>query len=232
VETELHPKSIDPKIESGWRNQLTEEFESPYFGELRRFLIEEKAKGQVVYPTGSRIFSAFDFTPFNEVRVVILGQDPYHGPGQANGLCFSVSDKVPKPPSLVNIFKELNSDLGIPVPESGNLEKWARQGVLLLNATLTVRAGQAGSHQNRGWEQFTDAVIRMLSKEKEGLVFVLWGRYAQAKEKLIDTTKHFILKSAHPSPLSAYNGFFGSRPFSKINEILIRKGQDPVDWTL
>jgi uracil-DNA glycosylase len=232
METELSSKPVDPKIETGWKQQLSEEFSAPYFGELRNFLFAEKKAGQTIYPPGPRIFSAFEFTPFNDVRVVILGQDPYHGPGQANGLCFSVSDGIPPPPSLLNIFKEMKSDLGTPMPASGNLEKWARQGVLLLNATLTVRAGQAGSHQNRGWEQFTNAVIRTLSKQKEGLIFVLWGRYAQAKEPLIDTTRHFVLKSAHPSPLSAYNGFFGSAPFSKINDILIRNGKAPVDWTL
>ena len=225
-------KPLDPQIEQGWKQQLHDEFASEYFLSLRAFLIQEKAMGKVVYPPGPRIFSAFDYTPFDQVRVVILGQDPYHGPGQANGLCFSVSDGIPKPPSLQNIFKELQSDLGLPVPENGNLEKWAKQGVLLLNATLTVRAGEAGSHQNRGWEHFTDAVIRRLSFQREGLIFVLWGRYAQAKEKLIDTTKHHVLKSAHPSPLSAYNGFFGCRHFSKINEILKMQGKPPINWQL
>jgi len=223
---------IDPKMEAGWKKALKDAFDSDYFAELRQFLLSEKAAGKVIYPPGPRIFSAFDFTPFDQVKVVILGQDPYHGAGQANGLCFSVADGTPKPPSLLNIFKELNSDLGIEIPSSGNLEPWARQGVLLLNATLTVRATEAGSHQNKGWEQFTNTVISKLSNEREGLVFVLWGRFAQAKEQLIDTSRHFILKSAHPSPLSAYNGFFGCKHFSKINELLISKGKIPVDWKL
>jgi uracil-DNA glycosylase len=232
MEAQLRKGSVDPKIEPGWKSRLSGEFDSDYFLSLREFLLSEKQAGKTIFPPGPRIFSAFEFTPFDKVKVVILGQDPYHGPGQANGLCFSVSDGIPKPPSLLNIFKEIRDDLGYPIPESGNLEKWARQGVLLLNATLSVRSGEAGSHQNRGWEHFTDAVIRTLSKEKEGLIFVLWGRFAQAKEKLIDTTKHAVLKSAHPSPLSAYNGFFGCRHFSKINSILKMNGQEPVDWQL
>ncbi|HEX5001062.1 MAG TPA: uracil-DNA glycosylase [Bacteroidia bacterium] len=223
---------IDPIMEAGWKKVLKEEFNSDYFAGLRQFLLTEKAAGKVIYPPGHRIFSAFDLTPFDKVQVVILGQDPYHGAGQANGLCFSVADGIPKPPSLVNIFKELHNDLGMPVPSSGNLESWAKQGVLLLNATLTVRAAEAGSHQNKGWEQFTNAVISKLSKDRDGLVFVLWGRYAQAKEPLIDKSKHVVLKAAHPSPLSAYNGFFGCKHFSKINELLISKGKKPVDWKL
>ncbi|MGD0712043.1 MAG: uracil-DNA glycosylase, partial [Bacteroidales bacterium] len=177
-----------------------------------------------------QIFSAFNHTPFNNVKVVIIGQDPYHGKGQANGLCFSVNDGINKPPSLVNIFKELHDDLGVKIPTSGNLEKWADQGVLLLNATLTVRASQAGSHQNKGWENFTDAVIRALSDERDGLIFILWGAFAQAKQKLIDVSKHHILKAAHPSPFSAYNGFFGCKHFSKTNELLKQMGKEEINW--
>jgi len=219
-------------MEAGWKNALKKEFLKDYFLRLRAFLHEEKQTGKTLYPPGSRIFSAFDHTPFDKVKVVILGQDPYHGPGQAHGLCFSVPDGIHPPPSLVNIFKELKSDLGLDIPSRGNLESWADQGVLLLNATLTVRAGSPGSHQNKGWEQFTDAVIRKLSEEKEGLVFILWGKYAQAKEALIDGTRHHILKSAHPSPFSADRGFFGSRPFSKTNRFLRNQGQEEINWTL
>ncbi len=219
----------EPRIEAGWLEVLREEFEKPYFEKLKGFLLEEKKQYQV-FPPGKRIFAAFDHTPFNKVKVVILGQDPYHGNGQAHGLCFSVPDGVAIPPSLVNIYKELNSDLGIPIPKSGNLEKWAEQGVLLLNATLTVRANQAGSHQNQGWENFTDEVIRQLSARHTGLVFLLWGSYAQAKTALIDTSKHHVLKSVHPSPLSAYRGFFGCRHFSKTNALLLSTGKEPIDW--
>ena len=186
-------------IDASWKAILKDEFAAPYFSKLKEFLIEEK-KLYNVYPPGNRIFAAFNHTPFDKVKVVIIGQDPYHGPGQANGLCFSVSDSVKKPPSLVNIFKELQTDLGIPIPQSGNLEPWADQGILLLNATLTVRANHPGSHQKKGWEQFTDAVIHKISEQKKGVVFILWGKYAQTKEALIDTNKHFILKAAHPSP--------------------------------
>lgn len=221
----------EPKIEQEWLDVLRPEFGKPYFNELKTFLLEEK-KHYRVYPPGSRIFAAFDYTPFSKVKVVILGQDPYHGDGQAHGLCFSVPDGIAVPPSLVNIYTELNSDLGIPIPKSGNLEKWAKQGVLLLNATLTVRANQAGSHQKHGWENFTDEVIRQLSARHSGLVFLLWGSYAQAKEVLIDTSKHFILKTVHPSPLSVYRGFFGCRHFSKTNELLVKSGKKPIDWTL
>ena len=220
-----------PKIEPGWLEVLQPEFEKTYFTELKSFLLEEK-KLYRVYPPGNRIFAAFDYTPFSKVKVVILGQDPYHGDGQAHGLCFSVPDGIALPPSLVNIYKELTADLGVALPKSGNLEKWAKQGVLLLNATLTVRANQAGSHQRHGWEHFTDEVIRQLSARHSGLVFILWGSYAQAKEALIDTSRHFILKAVHPSPLSVYRGFFGCRHFSKTNELLIRAGKEPVDWTL
>jgi len=223
--------NTEPRIEQEWLEVLRPEFGKPYFNELKSFLLEEK-KLYRVYPPGNRIFAAFDNTPFSKVKVVILGQDPYHGDGQAHGLCFSVPDGIALPPSLVNIFQELSTDLNIPLPNSGNLEKWAKQGVLLLNATLTVRANQAGSHQRHGWENFTDEVIRQLSARHAGLVFILWGNYAQAKEALIDTSKHFILKAVHPSPLSVYRGFFGCRHFSKTNELLIRTGKEPVDWSL
>ena len=220
---------IDPKIEPSWKKGLIDEFNKPYFVALTEFLVAEKKK-YVVYPAGANIFNAFACTPFNKVKVVIIGQDPYHGPGQAHGLSFSVPEGIQKPPSLVNIFKELQSDIGKPIPESGNLESWARQGVLLLNATLTVRANQAGSHQKHGWEQFTDSVIRTLSDQKSGLVFLLWGRFAQDKAALIDASKHHILKAAHPSPLSAYNGFFGCKHFSKTNEILLSQGETAIEW--
>ena len=222
---------INPAIENSWKQELTDEFQSDYFVKLKSFLIEEKKKYQI-YPPGSDIFAAFNYTTFDNVKVVIIGQDPYHGIGQANGLCFSVKDGIRKPPSLQNIFKELNNDLGYNIPDNGNLEKWARQGVLLLNATLTVRASQAGSHQNKGWESFTDATIQKLSDKKQNLVFILWGNFAQAKQILIDTSKHFIIKSPHPSPFSADRGFFGSKPFSKTNEYLKETGQKLIDWRL
>jgi len=222
---------ISPKIEESWKQVLKDEFSASYFAKLKQFLQEER-KNHVVYPAGSRLFAAFDLTPFEKVKVVILGQDPYHGPGQAHGLCFSVPKGIVPPPSLVNIFKELQSDLGIKRPAHGNLEKWAEQGVLLLNAMLTVRANEAGSHQKKGWESFTDAVIKALSNHREGLVFMLWGNYAIAKASLIDTNKHFILKSVHPSPLSASRGFLGCKHFSKANEILISQGVDSIDWSL
>jgi len=220
-----------PQIEHEWLEVLQPEFEKSYFSELKSFLLDEKRMYKV-FPPGNRIFAAFDHTPFSKVKVVILGQDPYHNDGQAHGLCFSVPDGVAIPPSLVNIYKELNSDLGIQIPRSGNLEKWANQGVLLLNATLTVRAYQAGSHQKRGWENFTDEVIRQLSARHSGLVFILWGSYAQAKESMIDTSKHHVLKAVHPSPLSVYRGFFGCRHFSRTNELLIAAGKEPIDWNL
>jgi uracil-DNA glycosylase len=210
---------------------LAEEFESSYFLSLKEFLVEEKKK-YTIYPPGKLIFNAFEHTPFDKLRVVILGQDPYHGPGQAHGLCFSVPIGVPAPPSLVNIFKEVKSDLGLEIPAHGNLEKWADQGVFLLNATLTVRAGQAGSHQGKGWEKFTDSVIRKISENKTGIIFLLWGKFAQAKENLIDARKHYILKAAHPSPLSVYNGFTGCKHFSKTNDILQRHGFIPINWQL
>lgn len=223
--------SVNPKIEESWKSVLISEFQSDYFADLKAFLQTEK-QNYTLYPPGSLIFSAFNHTPFNKVKVVILGQDPYHGPNQAHGLCFSVPFGVEAPPSLKNIFKELQQDIGMAIPSDGNLEKWADQGVLLLNATLTVRANQAGSHQKRGWEIFTDRVISELSKQRQGIVFLLWGNYAKAKETLIDTSKHYVLKSAHPSPLSAYNGFFGCKHFSKTNEILTKQGLTPIDWSL
>lgn len=224
-------QTIDPIIEEGWKLVLMDHFQSPYFRTLKEFLVEEKKK-YTLYPPGRLIFNAFQRTPFDRVKVVILGQDPYHGKGQAHGLCFSVPQGIPKPPSLVNIFKELQSDLGTPVPEHGSLEKWAEQGVLLINATLTVRDSQAGSHQKRGWETFTNRVIEIVSQEKSGVVFLLWGRFAQAKESLIDGNKHLVLKAAHPSPLSAYNGFFGCRHFSKTNEYLEQHEKTGIDWIL
>ncbi len=223
--------TLHPNINQEWFQVLEQEFSKAYFADLKSFLLEEKNKYQV-FPPGNRIFAAFDFTPFSQVKVVILGQDPYHGYGQAHGLCFSVPEGIPKPPSLINIYKELNSDIGIPIPQSGNLEEWAKQGVLLLNATLTVRANQAGSHQNKGWELFTDEVIRQLSNLHTGLVFMLWGSCAQAKVSLIDNTKHHILKAVHPSPLSVYRGFFGCKHFSQANHLLMLSGKSPVDWSL
>ncbi len=223
--------AVQPVIENTWKQELSEEFSSRYFFELKSFLIEEKKKF-IIYPPGSEIFAAFNYTPFDKVKVIILGQDPYHGTGQANGLCFSVKTGIQKPPSLHNIFKELQSDLGFPIPVSGNLEKWAKQGVLLLNATLTVRSGYAGSHQNKGWENFTDAAIKALSQKKQHLVFILWGNFAQAKQSLIDPSRHFVIKSPHPSPFSAERGFFGSRPFSKCNIYLREKGVEEIDWRL
>lgn len=217
------------QLPSSWKELLKEEFGKEYFLSLRSFLKQEKAAGRIIYPPGPRIFAAFNETPVENVKVVILGQDPYHGEGQANGLCFSVADGVRKPPSLLNIFKELNADLGIPIPVSGNLDRWADQGVLLLNATLTVRANEAGSHQQKGWEQFTDAVIRAVSEHCSGVVFLLWGRYAQAKIPLIDASKHFVLTATHPSPL-ARTGFMGCRHFSQTNKLLESVGKSPVDW--
>ncbi|KAA9338221.1 uracil-DNA glycosylase [Hymenobacter busanensis] len=217
------------KIEESWRKVLQPEFEKPYFQQLIQFVKDEYAT-QTVYPAGNQIFHAFDACPFDQVKVVILGQDPYHGRGQAHGLAFSVQHGVRTPPSLINIFKELESDLGTPRPPDGNLDRWAEQGVLLLNATLTVRAATAGSHQKRGWEEFTDAVIRKVSEQKEHVVFILWGAYAQKKAELIDSRKHLILKAAHPSPYAADKGFFGSRPFSQTNAYLEKHGQQPIQW--
>ena len=222
---------VAPDIEESWKLALEDAFQKDSFVALKRFLTEDMRSHQI-YPPGSKIFSAFNLTPLTAVKVVLLGQDPYHGPGQAHGLAFSVQDGVPPPPSLQNIFKEIHSDLGLPIPKTGNLEPWARQGVLLLNATLTVRKGQAGSHQGKGWEEFTDQVIRTVSDLRAGIVFLLWGKYAQQKEELIDTTKHFVLKAPHPSPLSVHRGFFGCRHFSKANAILRENGMGEIDWSL
>jgi len=224
-------EKINPQIEESWKKILQKEFEADYFNALKLFLIEEKKK-YVVYPPGKQIFAAFNLIPFEKVKVVILGQDPYHGAGQAHGLCFSVQDGIKPPPSLINIYKEIENDLGIKMPLTGNLTNWAKQGVLLLNATLTVRASQAGSHQKKGWEIFTDSIIKELSDKREGIVFILWGNYAQAKSPLIDSEKHFILKAAHPSPFSAFSGFFGCKHFSKTNQILINQGKEPINWQL
>ena len=218
-------------IEASWAKALAFEFSKPYFCLLKEFLVEERSRFNI-FPPGPQIFAAFNATPLNNVKVVIVGQDPYHGPGQANGLCFSVSDRVRLPPSLVNIFKEIESDTGFSLSGSGDLTPWARQGVLLLNTTLTVRSGAAASHQGKGWEQFTDEVIRTVSTSNTGVVFLLWGKPAQSKEKLIDITKHFVLKAPHPSPLSAYTGFWGCRHFTKANKILIDQGKQPIHWPL
>ncbi len=220
---------MDVKIESGWKEALKDEFEKPYFKQLTDFVRHEYQTTKV-FPPAKLIFNAFDQCTFENTKVVIIGQDPYHDDGQAHGLCFSVNDGIKFPPSLRNIFKEINQDLGKPIPESGNLEHWAKQGVLLLNATLTVRAHQAGSHQRKGWEEFTDAAIKALAEQREGLVFLLWGSYAQKKADMIDPNKHFILKSVHPSPLSASRGFFGNHHFSRANEYLIAKGKEAVQW--
>lgn len=220
---------MNVRIEESWKKHLQTEFDKPYFDELVRFVRNEYAT-HTVYPPGKQMFAAFDACPFDNVKVVILGQDPYHEPGQAHGLCFSVNEGVQFPPSLQNIFKEIESDLGKPVPPNGNLLRWARQGVLLLNATLTVRAHQAGSHQNRGWEAFTDAVIHHLAEEREHIVFILWGAYAQRKGAFIDRTRHLVLQSPHPSPLSAHRGFFGNHHFSQANQYLTVHGIEPIDW--
>jgi uracil-DNA glycosylase len=217
------------KIESTWKERLQNEFEQPYFKQMVNF-VKDEYQQNTVYPPGKQIFSAFDRCSFDNLKVVIIGQDPYHGPNQANGLCFSVNDGVPMPPSLLNIFKEIKSDLGKDIPPTGNLERWADQGVLLLNATLTVRAHQPGSHQNKGWETFTDAVISKVSSECRHLVFMLWGAFAQRKGAIIDENKHLVLKSAHPSPFAANKGFFGNKHFSKANEYLKKVGKDPIDW--
>lgn len=225
----IHP--VNPDIHESWKEALAEEFSSEYFRKLKEFLIEEK-KHHAVYPPGSLIFSAFNQTPLPNVRVVILGQDPYHGPGQAHGLCFSVPAGIKRPPSLVNILKELSSDLGIDTGITGDLGPWAAQGVLLLNTTLTVRQHQAASHQRKGWEVFTDSVIRLINRESEHVVFLLWGRPARAKKSLIDTARHLVLEAAHPSPLSAYNGFFGCRHFSQANKYMQRQHGTSIDWSL
>jgi uracil-DNA glycosylase len=221
--------AADIRLEESWKSRLSAEFSKTYFSELIQFVRTEYATA-TVFPPGKEIFRAFDVCRFQDVRVVIIGQDPYHGPGQANGLCFSVRDGVKPPPSLVNIFKEIKNDLGKPIPASGDLERWAQQGVLLLNATLTVRASSPGSHQNKGWEQFTDAVIELISSQKEHVVFLLWGAYAQKKGAVIDRSRHCVLMSAHPSPFSADRGFFGSKHFSKANEYLQAQGLKGVNW--
>ena len=221
------------QIHPSWKKILKEEFDKDYFGELVYYLKTEKQAGKIIYPPGTLIFNAFNQTPFDKVKIVILGQDPYHGPGQAHGLSFSVPNTIAPPPSLVNIFKEMEKDIGLKMPIGyGNLISWANQGVLLLNAALTVRSGEPFSHAKIGWAQFTDAVIQKISDSKENIVFILWGRFAQEKQILIDETKHFILKAAHPSPLSADRGFYGCRHFSKANELLVKNGIEPVDWTL
>jgi uracil-DNA glycosylase len=220
---------MDVKIEPGWKSMLRTEFEKEYFVRLAGF-IQEEYRIATVYPPGSLIFNAFDICPFEKVKAVIVGQDPYHEPRQAHGLCFSVREGIEFPPSLINIFKEIESDLGIPLPSSGNLTRWARQGVLLLNATLTVRAHLAGSHQKKGWEEFTDYVIRVLNSEKKNIVFFLWGAYAQRKGESIDRSRHLVLESVHPSPLSASQGFFGNKHFSRCNDYLVSHGIEPIDW--
>jgi uracil-DNA glycosylase len=222
-------KTVEVNVELGWKAQLEAEFSKPYFESLANF-VKNEYQTQTIYPNESDVFNAFDYCAFNEVKVVILGQDPYHGPGQAHGLCFSVCDGVPLPPSLRNIFKEIQQDMGAPIPLSGNLTRWAKQGVLLLNATLTVRAHIAGSHQKKGWETFTDQVIRTVSEQHQHVVFLLWGAYAQQKAALIDSSKHLVLQSVHPSPLSASRGFFGNHHFSKANEYLQQYGKTPIVW--
>ncbi len=220
------------KIEESWKDLLKDEFSKTYFLQIASHLKTEKATNATVYPPGSLIFNAFEKTPFTDLKVVIIGQDPYHGPGQAHGLSFSVPDGMACPPSLQNIFKELNKDIGLPIPKAGNLTPWAEQGVLLLNASLTVRANEPASHAKIGWTQFTDAVIRKISDEKTGVVFLLWGRFAQEKQGLIDETKHHVLKAAHPSPFSVEKGFYGCKHFSRTNELLMRDGFDPIDWSI
>ncbi len=220
---------MDVRIESSWKSRFREEFEAEYFIRLTEF-VREEYRTRTIFPPGALIFNAFNLCPFERIKVIIIGQDPYHGPGQAHGLCFSVKDGVELPPSLLNIFKEIESDIGYRPYPTGNLERWASQGVLLLNATLTVRAHQAGSHQRKGWEEFTDSVIRVISTEKENLVFFLWGSYAQKKGESIDRSNHLVLESVHPSPLSAARGFFGNKHFSRCNDYLKEKGIEPIDW--
>ena len=220
---------MDVKIDITWKEKLKDEFKKEYFYNLSEF-VREEYKNHTIYPPGSLIFNSFNLCPFDKVKAVIIGQDPYHGPGQAHGLCFSVRDGIGFPPSLINIFKEIEMDIGISRPGNGNLERWSDQGVMLLNATLTVRAHQAGSHQKKGWEEFTDSVITILNKEKQNLVFFLWGAYAQKKGASIDRSKHLVLESVHPSPLSASRGFFGNKHFSRCNDYLIKNSIDPIDW--
>ena len=220
---------MEVKIADSWKGVLKEEFDKPYFEQLTTF-VKDAYNQHTIYPSGKQIFAAFDHCSFDDIKVVIIGQDPYHGEGQANGLCFSVSDNIKKPPSLVNIFKEIKEDIGTDIPASGNLERWADQGVLLLNATLTVLASTPGSHQDKGWEIFTDAIIQKVSSQKEGVVFLLWGAYAQRKGAIINTEKHCVLQSPHPSPFAAYKGFFGNKHFSKTNEYLLTRGKDEIEW--
>lgn len=221
---------MNVKIEQSWKEHIGKEFEKPYFAKLTSFVREEYCGTTPIYPPAKLIFNAFDHCPFNDVKVVIIGQDPYHGAGQANGLCFSVNKGVQFPPSLLNIFKEVADDTGAPIPSDGDLTRWSDQGVLLLNATLTVRAASAGSHQNKGWEEFTDAAIRILAEERENIVFILWGSYAQKKGAFIDRNRHLVLTSPHPSPLSAYHGFFGNHHFSRANDYLKEHGKEPIVW--
>lgn len=230
--TSASAPTIPQGLDESWCTALDEEFAQPYMAALKRFLVERKEAGARIFPRGTDWFNALAYTPLDKVRVVILGQDPYHGPGQAHGLCFSVPPGVPPPPSLVNIFKEMKSDLGLDHPRHGYLEHWARQGVLLLNSVLTVEMGQAGAHANRGWERFTDAVIAQVNKLETPVAFLLWGSYAQKKAAFVDGTRHLVLKAPHPSPLSAHNGFFGSRHFSKANEFLAAHGCGTIDWAL
>ena len=223
---------MNVKIEASWKEVLQDEFKKPYFKQITEHIKTEKEQGKTIYPPGSLMFNAFEQTPFNNVKIVLLGQDPYHGPRQAMGLSFSVPDGVAKPPSLINIFKELHDDTGTAIPKSGNLTKWAQQGVMLLNASLTVRAGEPNSHSKIGWHQFTNTVIEKISEEKEGVVFLLWGKFAQDKTELINTKKHHVLKAAHPSPFAADKGFFGCQHFSKTNTWLVQHGMDPIDWAI
>jgi uracil-DNA glycosylase len=223
---------MDVQIEESWKKVLQAEFNKSYFENITAFLKTEKAQGKTIYPPGSLIFNAFEKTPFNKLKVLLLGQDPYHGKGQAMGLCFSVPKGIRPPPSLINIFKELHDDVGVPIPSTGDLTPWAKQGVMLLNAALSVRSGEPNSHSKIGWHQFTDAVIKKVSDEKEGIVFLLWGAFAHQKQELIDQTKHHVLKAAHPSPYSADKGFFGCKHFSKTNEYLVAQKKDPINWAL
>lgn len=229
---EMGNKTVEIELHSSWKQRLQQELQSERMRRLKEYLKSEYQQGQTVYPPPQETFAALNMAPFEKVKVVIVGQDPYHGAGQAHGLCFSVREGVPFPPSLRNIFKELSSDLGVAIPSSGSLVKWAEQGVLMLNAVLTVRESQAASHEGLGWEEFTDKIIHLLNEEKENLVFVLWGSYAQKKASFVDRNKHFVIESPHPSPLSAYRGFFGTRPFSRVNSYLKTKGIQEVDWSL
>jgi len=229
---EISNIKVNPQIDASWLEILKEEFEKEYFKKLKLFLMHEKSGSIPIYPPGNLIFNAFNLCPFDQVRVVILGQDPYHGPNQAHGLCFSVGEGVPQPPSLQNIFKEIQSDLGLPTPSHGSLDKWAKQGVLLLNSSLTVRQHQPGSHAGQGWEQFTDAVVKVISEKKENVVFILWGSPAQKKGQVVNAKKHLVLKAPHPSPLSSYRGFFGCRHFSKTNEYLKLHNLPVIDWQI